>query len=79
MGLLVNSLQTMTSLKAGRRARLVPDRTVNEGDSQSLTNRQERRLTCNSTAQRRCTSCLRSWYRIWIPHSRERQLVRALG
>jgi hypothetical protein len=47
--------------QTGRRARCVPDRTVNQGDSRSLTDKQVRRLTCIHAAQRARTRSLPSW------------------
>jgi hypothetical protein len=48
-------------LRTGRRARCVPDRTVNRGDSRSLTCSRTRRLTCVHADQRPCTRSLPSW------------------
>jgi hypothetical protein len=47
--------------QAGRRARCVPVRRVNHGDSQSLTESENTPPTCKDTAQSRDTRCLPSW------------------
>jgi Domain of unknown function (DUF5753) len=49
------------SEQAGRRARCVPDRTVNRGHSRSLTDRRNTPPTCISSGQRPCTRSLPSW------------------
>ena len=46
---------------AGVRARCVPDRTMNRGDSRSLTDKRTHDLTCAHVAQRHRTRSLPSW------------------
>ena len=64
---------TRSSVRSRRRTRCVPDRSVNRGDSRSLTDTRARRLTCARADQRPCTRSLPSWYRAQAPKQQREQ------